>query len=125
METKNVGDYTSLTKRYLALWNGENEEALPIAIRELWADDGAHTSPRIAVRGFEELEARVARSCQRWIVEEGCRFLSRDDASGHHNIVRFSWEMIDSHGNVESVGTEVLVLNEVGRISNAYQFIEP
>jgi hypothetical protein len=124
METENICDYASLTERYLALWNAENEEPLPIAIRNLWSDGGSHTSPRIAVRGFDEIEARVARSCQRWIVEEGYRFRSKGDVSGHHNIVRFSWEMIDGRGNVESIGTEILVLNEVGRISSAYQFIE-
>ena len=124
MQTTIVPDYGQLTNRYIALWNGDDEDARRSTIRALWADDGAHIAPTIKVRDLEELEARVTCSYQRWIVENGCRFRLKGSPSGHHNVVRFTWEMIDRDGNVESVGTEILVLDEAGKISVVYQFIE-
>jgi hypothetical protein len=121
MNTNTVTDFQA--DRYIELWNTNEEEVRRATIRSLWADDGWHVAPSIAVRGYEELEARVARSHQRWIVEEHCRFVKRD-AQSHHNAVRIVWEMVDSRGNVESVGSEILVLNDSGKITSAYQFLD-
>lgn len=124
MNTQSVQDYNAFARRYVELWNGGDDDERRRSIRELFADDASHVAPRIAVRGYEELEARVTRSQQRWIVEEGCRFVLRGDAGGHHNVVRFTWEMRGARGNVESVGTEILVLDADGKITAVYQFIE-
>ena len=48
--------------RYVELWNTSEDDTRRATIRSLWADDGAHVAPSIAVRGYEELETRVARS---------------------------------------------------------------
>jgi len=121
MNTNNVTDFQA--DRYVELWNTSEDELRRATIRSLWADDGVHVAPSIAVRGYEELEARIARSYQRWVVEEHCRFRKRA-AQGHHNVVRIVWEMIDSGGNVETVGSEIIVLNDSGKIASAYQFLD-
>jgi hypothetical protein len=61
------------------------------AIAELLDESGGHVAPTIVVRCYEDLEARVERSHQRWVVEEHCRFRSRGDAGGHHKVIRFTW----------------------------------
>jgi hypothetical protein len=113
----------ALAERYVALWNLGDDEERRRTIRQLWADDGGHVSPNISVRGHEELEARVSRSQHRWVAEEGYRFRLRS-AEGHHDVTRLVWEMVDRNGNVESVGTEIIVLHESGKISDVYQFID-
>jgi hypothetical protein len=123
MSAEIVPPYETLGQKYVELWNGADEAERRAIIQELWANGGGHTSPNIAARGYEELEARVARSQQRWIAEEGCRFRMRS-VDGHHNVVRLIWEMIDGTGNVESIGTEVLVFDRAGKIADAYQFID-
>jgi len=62
-----------------------------MAIAELLYESGGHVAPTIVVRCYEDLEARVERSHQRWVVEEHCRFRSRGDAGGHHKVIRFTW----------------------------------
>ena len=94
------------------------------AIAELLDESGGHVAPTIVVRCYEDLEARVERSHQRWVVEEHCRFRSRGDAGGHHKVIRFTWEMTNREGSVESVGTDVFVLDDAGKILCAYRFIE-
>ncbi len=124
MDTQIIQDYDALARRYVELWNGGDDGERRRSIRELFADDASHVAPRIAVRGYDELEARVARSQQRWIVEEGCRFVLRGDPNGHHNVVRFTWEMRSARGTIEAVGTEILVLGADGKIAAVYQFSE-
>jgi SnoaL-like domain len=124
MQTERVADYSSLAERYVALWNEADAEQRKRAIAELWEENGGHVAPSVAVRGYEELEARVQRSHQRWVVEERCRFRSRGDATGHHDVMRFTWEMTGPDGSVESVGTDIFVLNDAGKIRCVYQFIE-
>jgi hypothetical protein len=124
MQNLLVPDPENLANRYVALWNEDDGAARRDSIHALWADDGWHVAPTITARGFEELEARVARSHQRWIVENACRFRLKEAPAGHHNVLRIGWEMIDPEGSVESIGTEILVFNETGKISCVYQFIE-
>jgi hypothetical protein len=124
MNTKTSSEYDALVSRYIGLWNGGDANGRRSAICGLWADDATHTSPTIAVRGLDEIEARVTRSVQRWIVEQGNRFRPKGEATGHHNVVRFMWEMVDGNDIVETVGTEILVLDEAGKICCAFQFIE-
>jgi hypothetical protein len=123
MDNKTEADLERFAQQYLELWNTGSEETRRRAIAELWAPDAEHVAPSIAVRGYEELEARAARSQQRWIIEEGCRFVVRS-VSGHHHVVRIIWEMVDAKGTVESVGHEILILNEAGKIASVYQFID-
>jgi hypothetical protein len=123
MNASNVTDFQAFSERYVELWNLGDDENRRETIRSLWADDGGHVAPTISVKGYEELEARVARSYQRWGVEERCRFRLRGNER-HHNVARILWEMLDRDGKVESLGTEIIVLNEAGKIDCAYQFID-
>jgi hypothetical protein len=69
---------TELVERYVAMWNEEDPRARGAAVRELWAQDGAHVlqppqemlgeaarigfiNPVLEARGHDELEARVTR----------------------------------------------------------------
>jgi hypothetical protein len=125
METKSVVDPTELTNRYLEIWNEEDETRRNAAIRALWAEDGGHVAPSMEVYGHEALEARVARTHQRWVVDQGYRFASRGNATAHHNAVKFTWEMVPAAGGeAESVGVDLFLLDEDGRVRCVYQFIE-
>jgi hypothetical protein len=124
MGTATVSDLDAYADSYVNLWNGGDQAARRATICTLWGESGTHTSPRISVRGYDELEARVARSYQRWIVEEGCRFRRRDKLTAHHNVLRITWDMIDREGLVQSVGTEILIFDDRGKIDSVYQFIE-
>jgi hypothetical protein len=124
MQNMTADQAVSLRDRYIAMWNGNDGEPVEAMIRSLWTERGGHTAPRLAVRGIDELEARVARSIQHWIVEERCRFRPHGEPAFHHNLIRFVWEMVDANGNVESVGTEILALADDGKIAEAYQFVE-
>jgi hypothetical protein len=53
-------------------------------------------------------------------------FRSRDNAARLRNVVKFNWEMVaSSTGAVAGVGLDVLVLDDDGRITTDFQFVEP
>jgi hypothetical protein len=59
-------------------------------------------------------------------VEKGFLFRSKKNADGHHNVVRFNWEMLPAHGGaVVATVFDFFVLGEDGRIRCDYQFNEP
>lgn len=117
-------DYDDLVKRYVSLWNEREEDKRRDLIADLWTVEGRHVAPSVVAGGHDELVARVARSVERWVVGEGYSFRLRGAPEGHHDVMRFTWEMVDGAGDVVSVGTEILTLDDRGKIVCVYQFLE-
>lgn len=137
-----MSDPKALVERYVALWMEPDPEVRRKTIRELWAPDGAHMleppkevrdaaralgfhAPALEARGYEALEARVARAHEEFVAPGRFVFRSRNDASRLRDIVKFRWEMVPTGGGaVAGVGLEILVLDREGRVQVDYQFIE-
>jgi hypothetical protein len=135
-------DPRELVGRYVAVWIEPDAEARRTAIRELWAEDGAHvlqppleiqkvaagigfTSAALEARGHDELEVRVTRAYQDFVAPGEFTFRPRDNVDRLRNVVKFNWEMVPiAGGEAAATGLEILVLGEDGRIMTDYQFIE-
>jgi hypothetical protein len=133
---------TELVERYIAMWNEEDPDARSAAVRELWAQDGAHVlqppqemlgeaarigfiNPVLEARGHHALEARVTRAHEEFVAAGEFRFRQRDDAMQIGDVIKFGWEMVPAaDGEVVATGLEFLVLDTQGRIRCDYQFIE-
>jgi hypothetical protein len=132
---------TELVDRYVAVWNEGDAARRRDAIAALWSEDAVHTlqppqevldaaaaldvTPVFQARGHAELEARVARAHEEFVVAGKFSFRSKGNAARLGDVVRFNWEMVSSDGEVAGVGLEFLVLAPDGRIRLDYQFIEP
>jgi hypothetical protein len=113
-----------LVERYVAVWHEPDASKRRATIEALWAPDGAHYSPTLEANGYEELTARVLRSYQRWVVDEGMIFRALDDVREHHGALTFTWEMLPRDGGeIESVGRDVFLLAPDGRLQTVYQFV--
>jgi hypothetical protein len=135
-------DVPELVGRYVAVWNESNAARRRAAIRELWAEDGAHilqppqeilhaaaglgfTSTTLQARGHDALEIRVTRAYQQFVAPGEFTFMPRDNAARLGNVVKFNWEMVPTGGGeAAGAGLEILLLDEDGRIKTDYQFIE-
>jgi hypothetical protein len=135
-------DVHELVNRYVAVWNESDADLRRAAIRELWAEDGAHilqppqeilhvaaglgfTSTTLQARGHEALEIRVTRGYQQFVAPGEFTFMPQDNAACLGNVVKFNWEMVPTGGGeAAGAGLEILVLGEDGRIKTDYQFIE-
>ncbi|MFC7640774.1 hypothetical protein ACFQX6_07005 [Streptosporangium lutulentum] len=81
--------------------------------------------PSHEVHGHTELEERIATAYEQWVKPGIHVFRAVPNANGHHNAVRFNWEMvIRASGAVDSVGFDFIVLNGEGLIKSDHQFID-
>jgi hypothetical protein len=135
-------DPRELVRRYVAVWHEPDAELRRKAIRELWAEDGAHIlqppqeirqaaaglgfpSTTLQACGHDALEVRVTRTYQDFVAPGTYTFQARDNADRLGNVVKFNWEMVPADGReAAGAGLEILLLDEDGRITTDYQFIE-
>jgi hypothetical protein len=135
-------DPRELVRRYVAVWHEPDAELRRKAIRELWAEDGAHIlqppqeirqaaaglgfpSTTLRARGHDALEVRVTRTYQDFVAPGTYTFQAQDNADRLGNVVKFNWEMVPAGGGeAAGAGLEILLLDEDGRITTDYQFIE-
>lgn len=118
-------DPNDLARRYVAVWNEPDAGVRREMISALFAPEAAHYTPSMEVHGHAELEERIATSYDKWVAPGGYVFRSVANADGHHDTVRFNWEMVrTATGEVDSVGFDFLTLGEDGRIRTDHQFIE-
>src|SRR6185503_10924003 len=95
---------TELAERYTAVWNEPDAETRRRAIEALWTEDalvllqppvemiatatGLGVAPSLRVRGHAELEARVTRAYEQFIVPDGNVFRARPDAQRLDDVVK-------------------------------------
>ena len=87
-----------LVSRYVAVWNEPDPARRRQCIARLWAEDGAHFTPSLEVRGYEAIEARVASAHERFVRTQGYVFSAAYQGAGHHDAITFSWEMRPAGG---------------------------
>jgi hypothetical protein len=114
-----------LADRYVAVWNETDAAVRRKSIAELWTPKGQHYARTLEAQGYDELEKRVAGSHEKNVQAGGYRFRAKRNAQALRDVVTFGWEMLPaSGGDVAASGSIVLVLDDQGRISTDYQFIE-
>ncbi|MEU6234220.1 hypothetical protein [Kitasatospora sp. NPDC047058] len=129
-----------IADRYIALWTEPDPALRRKAIELVWAEGGVHLlqppaeiRDRAAELGFEDtvleasgydaIEARVARSYRDFVAPGEFTFRARDTAVRLRDCVRFTWEMVPvAGGEAVGSGTEVLLLDDEGRVTTDYMF---
>jgi SnoaL-like domain len=111
-------EHQAVVERYVDFWNRPSTEKLVA----LWAEDAAHLSESRECVGHVAIEADAIEA-HRDHVAKGFVFASLNDADGHHNVVRFAWDMRPKDGApVAASGSSLLILGDDGRIRYDYEF---
>lgn len=111
--------------RYVAAWNEPDPAARRKLVMALWSEDGIYMNESQGEHGHRAIETVVSHTYHEF-VEKGFLFRSQKNADGHHNVVRFNWEMVPAQGGaVAATGFDLFVLSDDGRIRCDYQFNEP
>jgi hypothetical protein len=119
-----MSDLNEFVQHYVALWNEPDADRRRAVIAELWSEDGVYVNQIAEYQGHDAIADAVLEAHQQF-VEAGYTFVAQDNAVGHHDVARFSWDMVrDGADEPDSIGTEVFVLAKDGRINADYQFIE-
>jgi len=118
-------ELTQLVDRYVAIWHEPDAERRRRNVAQLWAEDGVQLLPSLEIRGHKALEERVEAAYEEFVKTGGFLWRRSGDVHGHHDALKFTWEMVLAvGGDVAATGTIFLLLSEDGRIRLDYQFIE-
>lgn len=124
-DTKSSGtdtDVAEMVDLYLAAWNEADPAARKQLITKLWADDGVYTDPLASVTGIDAIDQVIAGAQAQFA---GMRFARGEVLEAHHNIARFTWELIpESGGEAVVIGFDVAAVNADEKITSVYGFID-
>lgn len=117
-----MAEFNELVDRYLAVWNEGDDQARAAAVATLWTEDATYTDPMAEVTGHAGIAA-VIGGVQGMFPGHVFRVHGRVD--GHHDVVRFGWELVPATGGESLViGFDVAVLAEDGRIRAVHGFLD-
>jgi hypothetical protein len=120
-----VNDACELVQSYVALQNASSADVRRSRTTELWSPDGEYVSEMSVSHGHRAIEAQTERAHHAY-ESKGLVFSPANCSHRHHNLVTFKWHLrTKDTGAVVTGGSDLLVLDEEGRIRRDYQYIEP
>jgi hypothetical protein len=115
----------ALAQAFVGIWNEPDRARRRATVERLWRPDGRHLMGSQDARGQDELEARVATSHQRSVVEQDNRFRPPTAIQSLPGLIKFRWDMVrQASGEVVSAGVGLILLDDDGRIACDYLFTE-
>ena len=114
--------YETAVARYFEAWNAGGQDALAKAVAAAWTTDGSYTDPLADVRGHEQIAALIAAAQEQF---PGFAFRRLGAVDGHHDVVRFGWELVsEADGSAPVAGFDVITLDGEDRIRSVYGFLD-
>lgn len=116
-------DAVKLVERYLDTWNEMDPDARGSAVASVWAEDARYVDPLADVAGRDAISDLIGAVQEQM---PGHVFRLGDYAvDAHHNVVRFSWELIPTAGGESvAIGFDVAETNGDGRIGRVIGFLD-
>jgi ketosteroid isomerase-like protein len=112
-----------LIERYLDAWNETDADARRAAVADVYADGAQYVDPLADVTGHDQISELIG-AVQQQVPGHVFR-LADGGVDAHHNIARFSWELVPATGGESlAVGFDVAVLEDDGRIASVLGFLD-
>ena len=104
---------------YLAAWNETDAERRAKLVDEAWNPAGKYVDPMLEAEGHDAIDAMAANIQAAY---PGHRFRRTTQIDGHHDLVRFGWELVAPDGTITVAGIDVAVLADDGRLREVAGF---
>jgi hypothetical protein len=112
-----------LVERYLDIWNEPDADARRAAVADVYADAAQYVDPLVDVTGHDQISELIG-AVQQQVPGHVFR-LGDAGVDAHHNVARFSWELVPAGGGESlAIGFDVAVIEEDGRISSVLGFLD-
>ncbi|WP_371502388.1 nuclear transport factor 2 family protein [Kitasatospora sp. NBC_00374] len=109
-------------RRYFTAWNAEHTDDLAKAVAEAFTEDAGYTDPLAAVQGHEALVALISATHRQF---PGFEFRQTGTSDAHHDLVRFTWELVSrTDGSAPVAGFDVVTLAPDGRVRAVSGFLD-
>jgi SnoaL-like domain len=117
-----MSDTVILVQRYLDVWNETDPDRRREAVEALWTENARYLDPVASAAGHEEISNLIG-AVQDQLPGHVFRLL--DGFDSHHNLTRFSWELVPATGGESLVeGFDVAVTGDDGRIESVLGFLD-
>ncbi|GAA0614726.1 nuclear transport factor 2 family protein [Sporichthya brevicatena] len=93
---------------------GEPDEAARAAlIAEVWAPDGVLADPPFTGTGHAQILALTGAAQGQF---PGHTFRRTSELDAHHDLARYTWELVAPDGTAVLAGTDVVLVDDAGRL---------
>lgn len=113
--------YETAATRYIDAWNATDPDRRRAAVEEVFDGGARYTDPLADVEGHDGIAALVAGVQEQF---PGWTFRLAGPVDGHHDQVRFSWELGPGDGPAPVAGFDVATLGADGRITGVLGFLD-
>ncbi len=113
--------FHDLAERYITIWNETDPARRRGDIDALWAKDARYVDPLGVAEGRDAIDAMIAAVQGRF---PGLTFRLSGPVDGHHNQVRFSWELGPEGAEAPIAGFDVAVTDDDGRLREVLGFLD-
>jgi SnoaL-like domain len=115
-----MSDFEGLVDRYIAVWNETRAERRRALIALTFTESASYLDPLMEGEGSAGIDAMVEAVQQRF---PGYRFRRAGAVDGHHDRLRFCWELAAEDGPVVAKGTDFATIADA-RLTAVTGFID-
>ena len=116
-----MSTYDAVAQQYLAFWNETDERRRGELAAATFAENVTYVDPLTQVCGHDGLTGAVAGVQEQF---PGWRFRLTGAVDGHHDQVRFAWQLGPDDGAAPVAGFDVVALGRDGRIEHVHGFLD-
>jgi len=111
----------TIAENYLSVWNQADGGQRLAQMSAGWTDRAVYADPLMAASGREEICAMIEQARTQF---PGHAFHLRGKPDSHRQFVRFSWDLAPEGGPPVAGGTDVVRLDDRGRITEVVGFLD-
>lgn len=119
MTTTDITNTTQTVDTYLSMWNETDPVRRGELITAAWSDEGRYADPLTEAVGHDALGAMVDAVQDKY---PGARFRRTTGIDGHHDDVRFGWDLVGRDGSLVVAGIDVGRVAPDGRLTSIVGF---
>jgi len=112
-------DLTATVDAYFAIWNEEDAAMRAQHIEEAWTESGRYVDPARDATGHAALNEMVSAARPHF---PGHTVKRTSGIDSHHDLLRFSWDVVGPDGSFPVSGIDVGVLAPDGRLERITGF---
>ena len=115
-----MSEFNDLVERYIAVWNEIDPDRRQMLIAENFSEGASYVDPIMASEGHAAISGMVRSVQERF---PGYRFRRAGAVGGHHDRIRFGWELATEEGLVVAKGTDFATVASA-RLTTVTGFID-
>lgn len=111
----------SVAREYLAAWNEADPGRRLAQMSNGWTEAASYADPMMAADGRAAICDMIEAAREKF---PGLGFTLRGTPDTHRQFVRFSWDLGPAVGSAVAGGTDIVRLDDAGRIAEVVGFLD-